>query len=134
LTVRFPITLTLAIAGSFAVAGLWHARDSKATYQSRVKDAWLGMQTQLFLTSLKLRVHEEMLTSNRIPNDWPGFIAASFQLDGRPMKDRDFWGTPLHFEVLPNEVRIVSAGPDRKLSTPDDIERRALRPDGVAER
>lgn len=134
LTIRFPVTLTLVVLGSFAAAATWHASDNKKSWEEKTRGVWLATQTNLFLTSLKLRTEEEMLASSRVPDDWAAFIAANFELDGRPMKDRDFWGTPLHFDVLPKEVRIVSAGPDRKLDTPDDLQRSARRPDGVVER
>ncbi len=131
LAIRFPITLALAVMAGVVVSGLWQAKDQRQTWTTRIQNSWTATKTQLFLTSLKHRVEEELLASNRVPDNWTEFVGASFELDGRPMKDRDFWGTPLHFDNLPKEVRIVSAGPDRKLFTRDDIERVAHKPDGV---
>jgi hypothetical protein len=131
LTVRFPVTLTLAALTALVVAGVWHARDHKDSWEQRTHGVWVAMKSQLFLTALKHRAEEEMLASNRVPSNWAHFIAIHFELDGRPLKDRDFWGTPLHFETHPKHVRIVSAGPDKKLFTSDDLERSAHKPDGV---
>lgn len=131
LTIRFPVTFTLVLLTSFALAGAWHLADSKKTWEQRARSMWKAMQTELFLTSLKRRVEEEMLASNRLPTDWSEFVALNFELDGRPLKDRDFWGTPLLFESLPGQVRIASAGPDRKHGTADDMQRLAIKPDGV---
>lgn len=131
LTVRFPVTLTLAVLAGLLVAGSWHVRDHKQGWRQRAEGAWVRCQTELFLTSLKHRLEEEMLASNRVPTNWRTFVANHFQLDGRPLKDRDFWGTPLHFDVLPHEVRIVSAGEDKTLFSGDDLERSAHRPSGV---
>jgi hypothetical protein len=134
LVVRFPVTLTLALLVSFLLAAAWRACDEKKAWSERTTEAVTAMKTQLFLTSLKHRLEEEMLASSRVPDDWGDFVAVNFELDGRPMKDTDFWGTPLRFEVLPKEVRIASAGPDKKHHTPDDLERSAHRPDGVVEK
>ncbi len=131
LGVRFPVTITITLLGAFLLAGLWHLSAQRGTWRAKAENSWLSFQTELFVSRLKVRLEEEMLASNRVPRDWAGFIGSSFQLNGRPMKDRDFWGTPLHFESLPKEVLIVSAGADRKLFTRDDISRRAQKPQGV---
>lgn len=131
IVVRFPISLMLALALGGTLATLLHAKEQRQAWKERTMGTWTAMKTQLFLTSLKHRVEEELLASNRVPSNWTDFVGASFELDGRPMKDRDFWGTPLHFDNLPEEVQIVSAGPDRKLFTKDDIIRVARKPDGV---
>lgn len=131
IAVRFPVTLTMALLGSFALAGVWHASKQKGTWKAQAENVWMGFQTELFVSRLKVRVEEEMLASNRVPTDWPSFVGSSFQLKGRAMPDRDFWGTPLHFDNLPKGVRITSAGPDRKFATTDDISRVAYMPQGV---
>ncbi len=130
-TVRFPVTLTLIVFACFSLAGLWHMTEQKGSWEKRTRGAWLTLQTELFLTSLTHRLEEEMLASGHVPRDLGAFIGASFQLNGRPMKDRDFWNTPLDFQVLPKELRLRSAGPDKKLFTPDDITRTVPKPDGV---
>ena len=131
LTIRFPVTFVMVVLGSFALAALMHSGEAKKAWQQRAESMWKAMQTELFLSSLKRRLEEEMLASNRVPKDWAQFVAHNFELDGRPLKDRDFWGTPLQFTTLPREIHIVSAGPDRKHGTKDDLERYAVKPDGV---
>ena len=124
------VTSWLLVA-SLTLAGTWHAWDERKSFEQQTRGMWITVKTQLFLTSLQRRTEEEMLASNRVPTDWADFIAKSFELDGRPLKDQDFWGTPLHFDSLPGEVMIVSAGPDKKLFTPDDLMRLAKKPHGV---
>lgn len=131
LVVRFPVTLSLAVLAGFLLAGAWHISDHRKTWHQRTHEAWIRCQTELFLTSLKHRLEEEMLASNRVPTNWEEFVANNFQLDGRALKDRDFWGTPLYFDVQSDHVLIVSAGPDKKLNTADDLARSAHRPSGV---
>ncbi len=130
-TVRFPVTLTLIALTSFMLTGVWHVTEQKGSWERRTRGAWLTLQTELFLTSLTQRLEEEMLASSYVPRDFGAFIGSAFQLNGRSMQDRDFWGTPLYFQVLPKEIRIVSAGPDKKHFTPDDITRTAAKPEGV---
>lgn len=131
LGIRFPVTIAILLSGSFLLAGLWHLSAQRGTWRARAENAWLAFQTELFVSRLKVRLEEEMFASNRVPRDWANFIGSSFQLNGRAMQDRDFWGTPLHFDNLPKEVSIVSAGADRKLFTRDDISRKAQKPQGV---
>lgn len=129
--VRFPVTAGLALLVAAFASGLWQAKELRGAWRARAQDSWTATKTGLFLASLKHRIEEELLAANRVPSNWSEFVGATFQLDGRPMKDRDFWGTPLHFDNLPKEIRIVSAGPDRKLFSKDDIVRVARKPDGV---
>lgn len=131
LTIRFPVTFAMVVLASFVLAGGWHVADQRKEWEKRTQSMWKSMQTQLFLTSLKRRLEEEMLASNRVPTDWNQFVSNNFELDGRPLKNRDFWGTALLFDSQAGKVRIASAGPDRKHGTPDDLQRFASKPDGV---
>lgn len=131
LSVRLPVTLFLAILGATVLAGAWHLGEQKQVLRAKSYGAWTALRSELFLTSLKARIEREMLASNRVPTNWADFIAKEYTLDGRPMKDRDFWGTPLHFENQTKRIRIVSAGPDKELFTKDDLQRFANKPDGV---
>ena len=131
LTVRCPVSFVIVMVSSFLLAGVWHVSAQRQAWKAKATDAWLAFQTELFVSRLKVRLEEEMLASSRVPSDWASFVASSFQLEGRPLKDRDFWGTRLHFEDLPRGVRIVSAGSDMKLFTSDDIVRTADKPAGV---
>lgn len=130
-TIRLPVSVMLALVLGLTLAALWQSSAQKKKFKSQVDDTWKQLETSLFLSSLGRRVTEEMLASNRVPRNWPEFISANFQLDGRPMKDRDFWNTPLQFQVTPKKVRLISAGPDKKHGTKDDIGREVLKPDGV---
>lgn len=131
LTVRFPVSFAIVMVSSFLLAGVWHVSAQRQSWKAKTTDAWLAFQTELFVSRLKVRLEEEMLASSRVPSDWASFVGSSFQLEGRPLKAHDFWGTRLRFEDLPEKVRIVSAGSDAKFFTTDDIVRTADKPAGV---
>ncbi len=130
-TIRLPVSVMLALLIGLTLAAVWQTSVQKQKFRGQAEDTWKQLETSIFLSSLGRRVTEEMLASNRVPRNWPEFISANFQLDGRPMKDRDFWDTPLQFQVTPKEIRLISAGPDKKHGTSDDIRRDVSRPDGV---
>lgn len=132
LTVRFPITLILIILTSGVLAMTWELVDSKEALKKRGEDTWKRIRTEFFLTSLAHRISEEMLASSRVPKDWTKFVETNFaNIDGRQISDVDFWGTPLEFQVTPDDVSVTSAGVDREFQTEDDITRTVSRPQGV---
>ncbi len=60
-------------------------------------------------------------TYYRLPTDQAGFdewMAGQFAEESRT----DSWGTPYDLRVGPDSFTIVSAGADRTLATPDDLE------------
>lgn len=65
------------------------------------------------------------LETGRLPlNDFSAFLRESMtQASGKRTRDpaADLWGTPFRIERTPKGFRILSAGPDRKWNTPDDL-------------
>ena len=56
------------------------------------------------------------ITYNRYPTDFHEFAA---YLDGCDLKD--VWGTDVRYQSSGDRFEVVSAGPDRKFSTSDDL-------------
>lgn len=123
------VTTILMVGGSLKLGSyIFH---NKSEWEKQLDNASRRFQTELFLSALSRRLQEEMLASQRVPKDWNGFIASSFNSNGKPLTDIDLWNTPYRFENNPDEVRVVSAGPDRLFETADDLEKTITKPEGV---
>ena len=70
-----------------------------------------------------VRMH--YLETNRLPTDnFSAFLRESMaQAGGKRTRDpsADLWGTAFRIEKTPKGFRVLSAGPDRKWGTPDDL-------------
>lgn len=70
-----------------------------------------------------VRMH--YLETNHLPLDnFPAFLRESMtQASGKRTRDpsADLWGTPFRIEKTPYGFRVLSAGPDRKWGTADDL-------------
>ena len=87
----------------------------RALWESRMRNSAKTFQTKLFLSTCSRRLYEEMAATQRVPHDWESFLAGNFTEDGRPMGDRDAWGTPYELLDAGSEIVLTSAGPDRTL-------------------
>jgi hypothetical protein len=131
LLVHLPVYLITigALIGSFRVGS--YIVHNRSDWERRLEDTKRTFKTELFFNSFARRLTEELLASQRVPDDWGDFIGASFQSTGVPLSDIDFWGTPYLILSLPGKVVIVSAGPDRELETADDLSQEVRKPVGV---
>ena len=131
LLVHLPVTIILsAVAVGLLVSGLY-IFDHRAEWETRLKNSEKVFRTKIFYSGFKRRLQEEMIASQRVPSDWPGFIADNFNSDGKALTDIDPWGTPYLITVHQKEVEIQSAGPDRRFGTADDLSTAISRPTGV---
>lgn len=129
--IRIPVFFIIAILYSSLISGSWYAFSQRAEWRQRVLNYVNTAETELFLSSIRRRLEEEMLASKRIPQNWDAFIQTSFQAPTTKLKAQDFWKNPLLFEVSRQTVLIRSAGVDGQYFTADDIIKQAYRPDGV---
>ena len=121
-------TILLVAGGLKLGSSILH---NKSEWEKQLDNASRRFQTELFLSALSRRLQEEMLASQRVPSDWHLFISSTFNSNGKPLTDIDLWNTPYRFENNRDEVRVVSAGPDKLFETADDLEKTIAKPEGV---
>ncbi len=131
LLVNLPVKLFLAVAVSVTVLAANHLWVERKTVREQVESSVKVLHTKLLLSAFERRLNEEMLASRRVPTDWKQFMVTNFHGSGKPIDDRDPWGTPLRFQNSKTEVSAVSAGPDKRFDTPDDLEQIIKKPQGV---
>lgn len=131
LFVNLPVKVFLALTMAFFLAFGISLYQKKASFQHELESSVKVFRTKLFLSAIKRRLTEEMLASRRVPTDWSGFIAGTFNSEGKPLDDIDPWGVPYRFTNTESKVLIVSAGADQKFGTNDDLEQAVDKPSGV---
>lgn len=129
--VKFPVWMLLSIFLSASLLFGTHLIQSKKTWKETIDSAAKTFRAQLFLSAFRRRLTEDMLASQRVPSDWAQFIATNFEHEGKPLDDRDPWGTPYEFSSEPGRVVVTCAGADRLFSTADDLEMVVQKPQGV---
>lgn len=131
LFVNLPVTILLTTTLAATLTFGWYLLDEKKNFQRKVNTAVKVFRTELFLNAFWRRLYQDMLASQRVPDDMGAFIAQSFTYEGKPMDDRDAWGTPYRFTQSKSKVVISSAGPDKIFGTADDRERETPKPPGT---
>lgn len=121
LTVGFPVNVILSASIAIAVATSWHVLEHREKWRLAIKNGWYRTQTEIFLSAIADRLEEEILVTNRVPDDWTLFIQTNFGKPESPVTDNDVWGSPLSFRDYPEFVEIRSAGQDKLLDTSDDL-------------
>lgn len=124
----YVVTLAIVFGGLKIGSYVIH---NKGDWERRFEDATRAFRTELFFGAFKRRLTEEMLASQRVPQDWRQFIEQSFSSQGVPLTDVDLWDTPYRFHSLPGKVVVESAGPDRVFETSDDLIQEVEKPVGV---
>jgi hypothetical protein len=86
--------------------------EDRARRAERAEEAGLEDETRALLDALAARLAAAAGPRGALPE----------MLQEAP--PRDPWGTPLDYErIASDRARLRSAGPDRRLGTPDDVER-----------
>ena len=129
--VNLPVTLLLAATLGALLSFGWVTMERRGSFEEKLQSAFKVFRTQLFFTGFEKRLTEEMIGSQRVPEDWSAFISETFTSDGIPLNDVDLWGTPYQILNQKSEVVITSAGPDRKFETTDDLTRAIAKPQGL---
>lgn len=131
LFVNLPVKIFLALTIAFFLTLGISLYQRKASFQHELESSVKVFRTKLFLSAIKRRLTEEMLASRRVPTDWSSFIAGTFHSEGKPLDDIDPWGNPYRFTTTDSQVLIVSAGPDQRYGSADDLEQAVDKPSGV---
>lgn len=129
--INLPVTVLLSVTLAAAISFGWFVLERRATFENSVQTAVKVFRTQLFFTGFRHRLTEEMVASQRVPEDWSTFISDSFSSDGKALDDVDLWGTPYEILNRPERVVITSAGPDRTFGSSDDLTRTVPKPSGM---
>jgi hypothetical protein len=118
--VKFRGFLAIVIISAAVVYFLWVAKAGKDQVIEEVKafgESKLKL-TQASMSNMAKEIQTFMAMQGRAPKD----IEEVQMLRRLPLGVLDNWGTAIKYEKQSNEdFRLISAGPDRKFGTDDDI-------------
>jgi hypothetical protein len=82
-----------------------------------------AVQTEI--NSISQIIHLESLDGQRLdPSQFEGFLKKHMSVQGKDATrdvSKDIWGSSYKLEVRDNFATVISAGPDKKFGTNDDV-------------